>query len=125
MRELNLNNLQKGNIGLIHFYLKVSETEPSQEEKEKTRDDFVRKRLNAMMKKSIRGNEPIDIEQEFMKSWNKGNEISNYRNMKIIPFSTYHQVGQKESLQELLKIEQRSDFYGWLNPLLILELKNI
>ena len=49
--------------------------------------------------------------------------ISDFENNQIL-IRTYVQVGQKESLQEINRIEGHPDFVQWMDPMFIEDFKN-
>lgn len=112
-------NLKSGFIGEVLYYIEKKLPGPTQEEKENLRDSYVRSKINALMNQSVMNNDDsFDPVAEFQRSWKEGSNQNTNQSI-LVPKGIYHQVGQKESIQELIKIENLPGFKGWQDPYII------
>lgn len=116
-------NLKTGFIGEVLYYIEKNLPEPTQNEKERLRDSYIRSKFNALMNQAVRNNDSFDPIAEFQKSWKEGSD-QNTNQRILIPKGIYHQVGQQESIQELLNLEKKPGFKGWQDPYIIDQLLN-
>lgn len=111
-------NLKTGFIGEVLYYIEKNLPEPTQNEKERIRDSYIRSKFNALMNQAVRNNDSFDPIAEFQKTWKEGSK-QNTNQKILVTQGIYHQVGQQESIQELLEIESKPHFKGWQDPYLV------
>lgn len=123
--EPGFYELIPGTIGTVHYMFDASRR-MSGEEKQKIVDQMSNARMRAYLNNvtyGLGGQNQMSPEDAFAKSrkdswaeieekWNETKEI-------------HVQVGQIESYNTILKIENTDGFKGWMNPLLIQSLKEI
>lgn len=110
-----------GSIGTIHY--KKNMTKNLSDE---VKQDIISKAANERMRAflmnmtyGMNGNGPSDPLDAYIKarqdSWGEledGDVVMKTENMTV-------QIGQEESYEAICRIEQRDDFAGWLNPILV------
>ena len=113
---IDYNNLIEGHIGTVHYF--IEKTLPmSDAQQQKIVDGDSRAAMYAILQSAaLGGQEPIDIQQAFNKSRMDGAKRAEDLRKQRVEKRTHHQIGQKESIEELKQIEKDPDFRGWYNP---------
>ena len=123
--EPGFYELVPGAIGTIHYAKDISKKIP-----EDQRQAFVSRQAGERMRAflmnatyGMNGNSQMSPEDAYIKarkdSWSELEEGPVCRDV----VEQQVQVGQKESYDKILKIEQGEDFIEWMNPLLVMALK--
>ena len=122
---IDYNQLVQGHIGTVHFY--VEEILPMSDEQRQTIvDQDSRAAMYAIIQSSVAdpGAGMVNIQQAFEKSRRDGQQRAEDLTKLRVDKFTYHQIGQKESIQELKEIEAKVNFRGWYNPDIVSTLIN-
>ena len=114
---LNFSNIEDGIIGLVLYY--IEETIPmSDEQQQYIVDQDTKAALYALSQSAtLNPNQGyIDIQAEITKARMQGTKRAEDLRKQLVQKATHHQVGQKESIDELLTIEKKPNFRGWVDP---------
>ena len=119
--EPGFYDLREGTIGTVQYKLQQSPS-MTQAQKEELVSKMSNESMRAFMMQFTLGQSDISPEEAFMKSrkdaWSQIEEAFIIKDLHV-------QVGQKESYDEILRIEEQEGFVGWMNPLLVDSLKKV
>jgi len=117
--------LQTGNIGLVYWNEEVI-TPMSEEQRQQIIDQDSRASMYALIQSAtLNPNQGyIDVQEEYAKSRRQGAERAEGLRKTTVVKKAHTQIGQKESIEELLEIEKNQAFRGWHDPELISRLIN-
>ena len=109
--------IRNGNIGVIYWYEEVV-LPMTEEERQYIIDQDTKAALYALSQSaSLNPNQGyIDIQAEITKARTQGTKRAEDLRKQLVQKATHHQVGQKESIDELLTIEKKPNFRGWVDP---------
>ena len=109
--------IRNGNIGVIYWYEEVV-LPMTEEERQYIIDQDTKAALYALSQSaSLNPNQGyIDIQAEITKARTQGTKRAEDLRKQLVQKATHHQVGQKESIDELLNIERKHNFRGWVDP---------
>jgi len=126
MAILSYDNSSINSIGLVYYYIEVI-MPMTDEQRQYIIDQDTKAALYAISQShAINPSQGyVDIQSEIIKARTQGSKRANDIRKTLIQKSVYHQVGQQESIDELVEIERHKDFRGWLNPDLISHLITI
>lgn len=123
--QLSWQNLKNGQIGLIEYYVEV-EMPMSSEQEQRIVDKDVGSALNALLRKTTLNPgvaADINIQDYYMKARMNARDRADQMRKVQKKEAVYHQVGQAESIQELIELEKKPNFRGWVNIELAMTLK--
>ena len=109
--------IRNGNIGVIYWYEEVV-LPMTEEERQYIIDQDTKAALYALSQSAtLNPNQGyIDIQAEITKARTQGTKRAEDLRKQLVQKATHHQVGQKESIDELLTIEKKPNFRGWVDP---------
>lgn len=114
---LNFSNIESGNIGLVLYY--IEEIIPmTDEQRQYIIDQDTKAALYALSQSAtLNPNQGyVDIQAEIDKARKAGHKRAEDLRKRMVQISTHHQVGQHESINELIEIERKPNFRGWVDP---------
>ena len=117
--------LQGGHIGVVYWY-EEEIMAMSDEQRQYIIDQDAKAAMYALIQSStLNPNQGyVDVQAEYQKARRNGEvRAENIRKTRVLK-RTHHQVGQKESIDELIEIEKKPQFRGWENPDIISSLIN-
>jgi cell fate (sporulation/competence/biofilm development) regulator YlbF (YheA/YmcA/DUF963 family) len=117
--------LQDGHIGVVYWY--EEEIMPmTDEQRQYIIDQDAKAAMYALIQSStLNPNQGyVDVQAEYQKARRNGEvRAENIRKTRVLK-QTHHQVGQVESIEELIEIEKKPHFRGWENPDIVSSLIN-
>lgn len=114
---LNFSNIEEGNIGLVLYY--IEDIIPmTDEQRQYIIDQDTKAALYALSQSAaLNPNQGyVDVQSEILKARSQGAKRAEDLRKQLVQKATHHQVGQKESIDELLNIEKKHNFRGWVDP---------
>lgn len=114
-------NIKKGNIVQV-FYYQQNEFQLSKKQREDNRTKAMGGELEATLNKLLYGQATRDdLVQSISRGWNTAKKLDTQRFLNTQ--NVWIQIGYEDSIQLINRIEKDETFAGWLDPILIEDIK--
>jgi hypothetical protein len=119
-----LYEIHDGAIGTIHYLIKTS-VEVTEEERERIRNKMMADYVHgAIMSASYEPSKAMDIQTAMQRGANEANKAIERQEDGTEMKTTLVLVGDPNTPDEISKIEETPGFRGWVNPVVIRQIKD-